>query len=102
VRRRPSAKQRVLAELRRAGPRGLTTAQISHPSIGGIRATGRVHELREAGWIVEATRVREGSWLYRLISEPDGTLVTPAPGDAPALFDPQPAPPANAIHGEIA
>jgi hypothetical protein len=100
-RRRPTAKQRVVAELRTRGPRGLTTAEISHPSIGGIRASGRVHELREDGYVIHVSRVRDGCYRYVLIAEPDGTLVDPAPpGDAPAaLFQSSPPPSADAIAG---
>jgi hypothetical protein len=101
--RRPTAKRRVLLALRKAGRRGLLTSEISAPAVGGVRASGRTHELQAEGFVISVTRVRAGSWRYTLVSEPDGTLVDPTPqGDAPpVLFTPAPPAPGCAIRGEL-
>jgi hypothetical protein len=93
----------VLVHLRAVGRRGATTAELAHPSVGGVRFGGRVHELVDAGVEIEVRRERAGSFRYVLVSEPG----TPAACDfeadaaaAAALFEPPPSPPADAIGGE--
>ena len=72
--RRQSARERVLAALLRAGPKGCTNVELSHPAVGGLGGVRRVHELREQ-WDVETIRVGGGRYRYVLhgprLVEPD-------------------------------
>lgn len=58
---------RVLDYLRK-GP--ATNVELCTPAIGGLRAIGRVHDLRQAGYVITTTHVKGGVYEYRLISEP--------------------------------
>lgn len=63
--RRVTNRDRVLAALHAAGARGLTNVELCQPTIGGLRAVGRVDELREY-WHIETIRVRRGLYRYVL------------------------------------
>jgi len=65
LRRRGKNEQRVLDRLRQ-GP--ATTLELV--AVGGIRATGRVSDLRKAGFTINAEHVKDGLWRYRLVREP--------------------------------
>jgi len=65
--------------LREAGDRGLTTSELLQAGIGA-RYSARLLELRERGWVVEVTRIRDGAHRYTLVSEPTSRA---APGIAP-------------------
>ncbi len=67
--------------LEQAGERGLTTAELLQAGIGS-RYSARIWELREAGWVIEAHRIRDGSWRYTLLAKP-GVLSV----EEEALFD---------------
>jgi len=60
--RRATARERVLAALEQAGPRGVRNVELCQPDVGGLRAIGRVHELRR-DWAIETRR--EGGGVYR-------------------------------------
>lgn len=77
VRLKPAA-NRVLNALRGAGQRGLTTAELCQPEVGGCRFGARVHEIRNAGFVVVNRRIRNGSDRYWLTKEP-GQLVAVQP-----------------------
>ena len=61
----PSAR-RLLAALQDAGDKGLSTSQLCQPALGGVRFGARVHDLRQAGYRISETRVRQGSSRYVL------------------------------------
>ena len=63
--RRQNARARVLAALLAAGPRGCTNVELCQPHVGGLRAIGRVDELREQ-WDIETIRVGGGRYRYVL------------------------------------
>ena len=63
--RRTTSRDRVLLALVEAGPRGRTNVELCQPEIGGLRAVGRVDELREH-WRIETIRVRQGLYRYVL------------------------------------
>lgn len=70
-RRLKGAVLRVLERLR-LGP--ATNLELAHPSVGGLRAAARVHELKQDGYDIRSVR-RPGVgpvWDYTLVSEPDG------------------------------
>lgn len=58
-----AAADRVLAALR-TGPK--TNVQLCHPSVGGLRGVGRVHDLRTAGYDIRKAHQHGGIWLYTL------------------------------------
>lgn len=60
--RRSTARSRVLAALIVAGPRGCRNVDLALPSIGGLRAMGRVHELQREGHDITVTREQGGVW----------------------------------------
>jgi hypothetical protein len=62
---KPSAR-RVLTALRNAGPRGLTTAQLCQPGVGGVRFSARIMELRDVGLTITSKQERSGSYRYKL------------------------------------
>lgn len=63
--RRNTSRDRVLAALLEAGPRGVTNIDLCRQDVGGLRAVGRVDELREE-WDIETVRVRRGLYRYVL------------------------------------
>lgn len=63
--RRATSRDRVLAALLEAGARGVTNIELCRPEIGGLRAVGRVDELRDT-WDIETIRVRRGLYRYVL------------------------------------
>lgn len=65
-----SNKALVLHLLKEAGDRGVTTAELLQAGCGS-RYGGRILELRKKGYVIESTRVRDGSWRYELLSCPD-------------------------------
>jgi hypothetical protein len=61
----------ALVAARDQGRPGCTTAELCQPDVGGVRFGGRIHELvHEHGYEIEPTKLRNGSWLYTLRSEP--------------------------------
>lgn len=62
-RRLNAAAIRVLIALQGAGEAGLTNVQLSVPAIGGLRAVGRIDELREH-YAIEKQHVSGGTWRY--------------------------------------
>ena len=71
--RKPTCK-RVLARLRAAGGGWVRGIDLAAPDCGGLRFGGRVHELRQMGFIIEDrpdpsgnTRVHQ----YRVIEQPE-------------------------------
>lgn len=66
---RSTAKGRVLYALREAGSIGCTTAFLAQPSVGGVRFSARVKELRDEGYVIHERRLRAGSHLYHLVSD---------------------------------
>lgn len=67
-----TVKQQVLNALRDAGPRGLTTVEITRPEVGGVRAAARIMELRREGHTITSTYVRKGSYRFTLDAEAGG------------------------------
>jgi hypothetical protein len=60
--------RRVLKALRDRGQAGATTAQLGE--VAGFRFGARLHELREAGYVIDTRRERRGSSRYTLVAEP--------------------------------
>jgi hypothetical protein len=60
---------RVLHALQGAGDRGLTTGQLDE--IGGTRFGGRIMELRDMGYVISQSRVRQGMHRYVLERQDD-------------------------------
>lgn len=102
---KPFQRERVLAMLRAAGPRGVTTSQFLDARIP--RFGGRLEELRnDYGHKITTMRVREGEFRYTLTRDgeveravsspesPSGTtdaVSSPAPADGSlSLFDTPP------------
>lgn len=50
----------------REGP--ATTAELGN--LAGFRFGGRIHELREAGYVIDSRRLRAASTVYTLVAEP--------------------------------
>lgn len=63
--------RRVLRALIAAGGRGATTHELCQPQVGGTRFGGRLHELRELGFVIARRQERAGRWRYWLVSSPD-------------------------------
>ena len=63
--RRSTARDRVLAALLAAGAKGCTNVELCAPDCGGMRAVGRVDELRDT-WHIETVHVRRGVYRYVL------------------------------------
>jgi Helix-turn-helix domain len=92
-----SKREHVLQLLREAGEHGVTTAQFLEAGCGS-RFGARVQELRDAGWVIDARRVRVGSHVYVLGQEPQAA--TPASATAVESLQLFEAPaPANALLG---
>jgi hypothetical protein len=58
----------TLSLLRDAGERGVETAEFLNAGVGS-RYGARLLELRNEGHVIEAERIRNGSWKYTLLSE---------------------------------
>ena len=63
----------ALEALRDAGKHGVTTAGLLKAGAGS-RYGARLKELREEGHEISSVRLRDGEWLYTLVSEPDVEL----------------------------
>lgn len=61
-----TARDRVLAALQAAGPRGCFTGVLCLPNVGGARFGARIKELRDRGYQIDAQYVRPGCHLYIL------------------------------------
>ncbi len=59
--------QRVLQALREARGGWLANHELATPEIGGLRAVGRIDELRTAGHNIEKRHVKGGCWQYRIV-----------------------------------
>ena len=57
---------RVLTYLRLHGH--ALNIELCQPSVGGLRAIGRVHELRQDGYDIRKSHVTGGVWRYTLVS----------------------------------
>lgn len=44
-----------------------SNVELCQKDIGGMRATGRMSELRAEGWDIEKRHVKDGCWEYRLL-----------------------------------
>lgn len=83
----------VLALLKR-NPNGVTTGQFLRAGAGS-RFGARVQELRERGYTIVSERVRDGEFVYRLLSEREACQMPaqkPGESDAP-VAGPSTAPP---------
>jgi hypothetical protein len=59
-----TAKDRILRALQYGDKDAL---QLAHPSVGGLRYTARIAELREEGWDIRTLSIEGQSYcLYRL------------------------------------
>lgn len=61
-------RERVLAALRAAGKRGVSTGQFLELRIP--RFSARVEELRAQGFAISSQRLSAGSWRYTLLNSP--------------------------------
>ena len=59
-----AAAARVLAYLQTCGE--ATNVELCRPDVGGMRAVGRIHELRQHGHAITKHHVSGGIWMYRL------------------------------------
>ncbi len=59
-----AAAARVLAYLQRHGD--ATNVELCCPDVGGMRAVGRIHELRRDGHVISKEHLHGGVWRYRL------------------------------------
>ena len=59
--RRAKSRAAVLARLQRG-----TAYNYQLVRCAGLRAVGRVPELRKEGWVIEAKRMNRGVWRYTL------------------------------------
>ena len=66
-------RSRVLALLVRRGADGVTTDEMSDPSLGGHEGPRRLRELRELGYDIVGVRLGTGYWRYH-IRQPGETL----------------------------
>ena len=60
-----AAALRVLAYLEQHGE--ATNVELCRPEVGGMRAVGRIHELRRAGHAIEKKHLHGGIWAYRIV-----------------------------------
>ena len=86
----PSHRDRILALLRERGPEGAMNVELNRI---GFRYGGRVHELREMGYVIRTDRLEpEGLFRFVLVEEPEHLKKFPRyelkPRDAttPSLF----------------
>ena len=59
-------RSRVLALLVRRGADGVTTDEMSDPSLGGHEGPRRLRELRELGYDIVGVRLGTGYWRYHI------------------------------------
>ena len=59
-----SNRDRILAYLQAWG--SATTAELAVPSIGGLRAAARIHELQKMKWDIRVEHVKGGTWRWTL------------------------------------
>lgn len=62
---KPSSRRVVNAFLSAPGHR-LTTHQLCQPTVGGIRFSARLKELRDAGCEIDSRRTARSGWTYTL------------------------------------
>lgn len=62
--RRKGNRERALEALQAAGPRGITNIELVQ--IAGLRAGGRVQELRDRGHVITCDHERDGIYRYTL------------------------------------
>ena len=109
--RQKTQNERVAALLRQAGRCGLQQQDVDGPVLDGgppiRRLASRISDLRDRGWMIDASARRSKMAVYRLISEPAAPAQQPArPAEdvptsssaaAPVLFEAPaaPAPPAR-------
>jgi hypothetical protein len=67
-----AAAERVLALLRQRSDAGATNVELSHPDVGGLRAVGRIHDLRQRGHHISKAHIKDGLWRYWLIEGEKG------------------------------
>lgn len=58
-----AASRRVLAFLKDRGPAGAMNYELCRPEVGGLRAVGRIDELREH-YLIDKEHVEKGAWRY--------------------------------------
>lgn len=63
----PTQRDRILAALREAGPRGLTTPELLQA--GGFRYSSRLRELRQQGHVITSESLGENRFRYVLRQE---------------------------------
>ena len=92
-------RQLALSLLEEAGGRGVTTAGFLQAGVGS-RYGARILELRRDGHVIEAVRLRDGSWRYTLVSDRAGGTAQPLPAPASAAETcPGAAPPPPPVPG---
>lgn len=79
----------LLSILESAGSRGVTTAECMAAGVGS-RYSARLMELRDAGYVIESVRERDGSWRYTLLNSPDDSE---RGGREPGFAKPSPSTP---------
>jgi hypothetical protein len=65
---------RVLARLRAADTAWVRGLDLASPDVGGLRFGGRIHELRQMGYLIEDRPDPSGRtrvWQYRLLPPPE-------------------------------
>lgn len=75
----------IVAALEAAGERGCTTADLCSPAVGGVRFSARIMELREQGYIIRESQIRQGSHLYVLAGVESTTTGTVVPAEVPTI-----------------
>lgn len=82
--RRANNRDRVLAALIDAGPRGVTNIELMQ--IGGVRAGARIDELRKLGHTIpDAVHEHDGVYRYTLVTPETATEL---PAAMPETFTP--------------
>lgn len=66
---KPTAR-RVLKALIAVGGQGATTRELCQPTVGGSRFGGRLFELREMGFQIDARKLADNTYRYTLRSTP--------------------------------
>lgn len=67
IKRLHSGSMRVLDRLRQGVA---TNVELCTKEIGGLRAGGRIFDLRKAGYSIETRHVQGGVWEFELKAEP--------------------------------